>query len=206
MYFNALGRIPSPAEVAFHSGNLSTLSRAETAMNFINSEEFNLRGRFIAGLYVGILGRDAEFGGWLFQRNALVTGQTSQDRLVPAFLNSAEFNLRYGVLTDTGFVQLLYRNVLGREASGDEVTFQSGALKTNIMTRLTMAQQFLNSQEFRIRTDKRMTASLLYSVLLMRSITDAEMAARVAELSGGTSVTAIAAEIIASPEFAALLN
>jgi hypothetical protein len=71
MYFNCLGRRPLPAEVAFHSANLAWMSRADTVMNFINSDEFNRSGRFIAGLYIGILGRDAEFGGWLFQRNAL---------------------------------------------------------------------------------------------------------------------------------------
>jgi hypothetical protein len=205
MYFNSLGRLPTPAEVAFHSGNLGWMSRADTVMNFINSEEFNRAGRFIAGLYVGVLGRDAEFDGWLFQRNALVTGWTSQEQLVPAFLGSAEFGLKYGTLTDTAFVQLLYRNILGREGSMAEVDFQRSVLQAGTM-RQQMAQSFLNAPEFRIRNDKRLTAFLLYSVLLLRSVTPQELANRVQQMNAGLTPKALVEAIVQSPEFAALLR
>ena len=47
-------------------------------------------GRFIAGLYVGLPGRDAEYDGWLFQRNALATGGATPPGLVLNFLNSSD--------------------------------------------------------------------------------------------------------------------
>lgn len=56
--------------------------------NFVTSSEFNLGGRFTAGLYVGILARDAGYSGWLFQRNALATGLVSP--LQPELLNRRE--------------------------------------------------------------------------------------------------------------------
>jgi hypothetical protein len=46
-------------------------------MGFLNSLEFNLGGRFVAGLYVGLLDRNAEFGGWQFQRDAKGRGDIS---------------------------------------------------------------------------------------------------------------------------------
>lgn len=78
----------------------------------MSSEEFNRVGRFVAGLYAGLLARDAEPGGWLYQRNAIATGQATTTLLTSNFLNSAEWGLRFGTPNDTEFVRLLYRNVL----------------------------------------------------------------------------------------------
>ena len=80
LYFNFLGRLPSGIERAFQvtQGLKPPATRTDLTMNFLNSEEFNVGGRFVAGLYVGLLDRDAEYGGWLFQRNALSTQRSSK--------------------------------------------------------------------------------------------------------------------------------
>ncbi len=175
MYFNFLGRMPSQAEVAFHVTNLrGGQTRGQLAAGFYNSTEFNQAGRFIAGLYVGILARDAEFGGWLFQRNALVENIVSQDQLVPNFLNSAEFTLKFGTPTNADFVRLIYRNILLREATDAEVTWRVGLLTSGQLTRDTMARDLLNSTEFRIGTGPRLTTFLLYSCFLVRDATTPE--------------------------------
>lgn len=146
IYFNILGRIPSAPEVQFQVSALdSGLSRADLFMNFYNSLEFNNGGRFVSGLYVGLLDRDAEYGGWLFQRNALATSVVSQSNLVTNFLGAAEYSLKFGSPTLSEFVRLLYRYVLLREASEAEVTFQAA----NGGTRLQLATNFLQSAEFR---------------------------------------------------------
>ena len=100
LYFSFLGREASDIEVATQVN--SGQSPTQLAMAFLNTPEFNLGGRFIAGLYVGLLNRDAEFTGWQFQRGALSTGLVTQDALVANFLGAAEPRVleRHGAKAD----------------------------------------------------------------------------------------------------------
>jgi hypothetical protein len=172
LYFSFFGRLPTAEETAFHVGG--GLPRADLALNFFDSEEFNIGGRFVAGLYVGLLDRNAEYGGWLFQRNALATKEATPLGMVQNFMNAYEYNLKYGNPDNATFVTLLYRNILLREPTPAEVQFQASALAG--MTRAVMASNFLNSREFRIGTGPRLTAFLIYATLLQRDPTSAEFA------------------------------
>jgi hypothetical protein len=174
-------------------------------VNFMNSAEFNNGGRFIAGLYVGLLDRNAEYGGWLFQRNALSTGIVNPFQLVANFLSSAEWQLKFGTPTNQEFVRQLYRYVLLREASQSEINLQTAALAGGV-TRVQLATNFLNTAEFRQGTGPRLTAFLLYSLLLLRDPGQNEMAARIDQIAAATPVKTIVQEIIGSSEFNALLN
>ncbi|HYO81292.1 MAG TPA: DUF4214 domain-containing protein [Bryobacteraceae bacterium] len=206
MYFNFLGRLATPSEVAFHVKHLQSHGKREQAvLAFWNAEEFALGGRFVAGLYVGLLGRDAEFEGWLFNRNAVVGGIVSQAMLAPAFLNSPEFAAKHGLLDNGAFVRMLYRQALNREAQDWEVQQHSETLRKG-MKRDVMAQNFLNSAEFRLGVDKRLTSFLLYSTLLLRSIHPQEMAARVSQLEQGVTIGQMVAGILVSNEFTRLLE
>jgi uncharacterized protein YkwD len=206
LYFNYFGRLPSPSELAFQTG--SGLPRPAMAQAFLNSEEFNNSGRFVAGLYVGILNRDAEYGGWLFQRNALSTGQTTPETQTAAFLGSAEFVAKYGTPTDAEFVRLMYRQILGREATPDEVTWRVSLLVSG-MSRAVMTRDLLNSVEFRTGKNARLLAFLLYATLLNRDPTTAEYTLRrdqIAANSSDSALLAIITDIVNSTEFAAQLQ
>jgi hypothetical protein len=203
MYFNFFGRLPSSSEVAFHVGTLSSIARADLIMNFMNSAEFNTGGRFIAGLYAGLLNRNAEYSGWLFQRNAIATGVVKPNQLVQNFIDSVEWRLKFGAPDNPEFVRLLYRYILLREPSSGEVSLQTGALLSGI-TRVQLATNFLNSNEFRQGTGPRLTAFLVYALLLQRDPTEFEMALRVAQIGGSAPVKSIVDEIIASDQFSYL--
>jgi glucose/arabinose dehydrogenase len=206
LYFNYLGRQASPEEIAFHVASLSAdVPRAAVAFNFMNTGEFNLGGRLVAGLYVGMLGRDAEYNGWLFQRNAIATGQANPVSLTSNFLNSAEFSSKFGQLTEEQFAGLLYRNILLREPTNAEITLQARALRGGT-TRSTLAHSFLSSAEFRNGTGPRLTAFLLYATLLGRDPSPAERTAAIARITGGTAVLNLIQELMQSLEFAALQN
>ena len=166
LYFSFLGRGASDAEVAGQVN--SGLSRTQLAINFLNSAEFNLGGRFTAGLYVGIIERDAEFTGWQFQRQALARGIVNQDQLVSNFINSAEFTLKYGSISNADFVRLMYQNILLRPAAQAEVNAWLNVLSNPANTRTIVARSFLNSPEFQNGTGPRLLAFLLYSTLLLR--------------------------------------
>jgi hypothetical protein len=206
MYFNFFGRLASAPELALQAGVLdSGTSRADLVNSFFQTAEFNLGGRFIAGLYVGLLNRDAEFSGWLFQRNALSTGIVNPTQLVSNFLSAAEYKLAYGEPDDPGFVRLLYRYVLLREASQREVDGQVAALKSGL-TRVQLANNFLNSGEFRNGTGPRLTASVLYACTLWRNPNVAERDTTIADLRAGVTPRQIIERLLQSEEFAEVLR
>lgn len=167
LYHNFLVREPAAAEIKGWTDALTAgTSRRDVAVMFAAGREFQLGGRFISGLYFGLLARDAEFSGWLHQLTALAAGFVTQTSLVGNFLNSEEYKLRFGTPDDAGFVRLLYRHILLREASQGEVDFQAGALKNGIQTRTTLAATFLNSPEFALVAGPRLTAFVLHASTL----------------------------------------
>ncbi len=205
-YFAAFGRNGSAEEVAFQVANAldKGVSRAELLINFLNSTEFNTGGRYVAGLYVGLLGRDAEFGGWLFQRNAMMGGQINAEQLVSNFLGSPEWKLRFGTPSDADFVKLLYRQILLREPTSAEVAFQASALPAT--GRTTMASTFLSSAEFRIGTGPRLLGFLLYAALLGRDPSPEEMNDSVARQRSGTPFQTLVQDIVDGFEFRAQIR
>jgi hypothetical protein len=202
MYFGFLGRYPSPQERSLQVQSLS--SRAVTADAFFRSIEFAIAGRYVAGLYVGLLNRDPEYSGWLFQRNAMSHAGYSVLLLTLNFLESDEFALLWGTLDDTAFVRLLYRQVLLREPTQPEIDLQTAAIRSH--GRTWVAQTFLNSPEFRSGRGPRLTAFLLYATLLQREPTPTERMAAMQRLAAGTPVATLIAEIVGSSEFNAQLN
>lgn len=201
LYFSFLGRVPSAAEIQAQING--GLGRADLAHAFLNSLEFNQGGRFVAGLYVGLLNRNAEFTGWQFQRDALGRNVVTQDSLVSNFLSSLEYKLRFGTLTDPEYIRQLYGQILLRTPSQSEVDFHVSTLPA--LGRIQVARNFLNTEEFRIGTGPRLTAFLLYATLLLRDASTAELNAMLAQL-GQNPVRTLVQGVVTSPEFALLLQ
>lgn len=204
LYFSFFGRLPSPSELAFHVN--SGIPRAQVVQNFFNSDEFNLGGRYVAGLYVGVLDRDAEFGGWQFQRNAAGGGKITQLQLVTNFMSSQEYSLRFGNPDAVSFIRLLYRKILLREASLDEIQIHFTGLSNGSVSRPELARRFLNSSEFRVGTEPRLTSFLLHAALLLRESTAPEHLTAMTKINGGISLSALIQEILQGTEFTSLLN
>ena len=206
LYFNFLGRLPAPNEVAFHVQNLNSgMAPADLALNFMNTEEFNIVGRFIAGLYVGILTRNAEFAGWLFQRNAVSTGIAPLGSLVTNFLTSQEYTARFGNPTNDQFVRLLYANVLLRTPSDSEVQAHVNSLNSGL-PRAQLATNFLNSAEFRAGRGPRLTAFVLFATLLSRGPSLVEFEDRIQQIQNGVAIRTLVQDIMNSTEFVANLS
>jgi hypothetical protein len=204
LYFSFLARAATDQEVTnwVNSGQ----TRAQLASSFLNSPEFNLGGRFTAGLYVGIIDRDAEFTGWQFQRQALARGIVNQDQLVSNFLNSAEFNLKFGVLSNADFVRLMYENVLLRPAAQSEVDAWLNLLSNPANTRTIIARSFLNSPEFQQGTGPRLLAFLMYATLLLRDGTAQQRTALEQQLANPAQLPIIIDQFVNSAEINALLQ
>jgi hypothetical protein len=205
IYYYFLGRMPSDAEIAFQAGALNGTDLEDFMPRFLNALEFDMTSRYVAGLYVGLLNRNAEFNGFLWQRSAMLTGAASGTQLVDNFLNALEWKLRFGTPDNAAYVRLLYQNVLLRAPTQAEVDFHAGNL-TNGQTRTQLASNFLNSAEFRVGTGPNLTAFLLYAAVLGRDTVRNEFNTLVDRLKGGLAVTDAMTELIASPEFAAIVD
>lgn len=210
LYYALFGRFPSSGDLALQVNRLTQgTARGQLFMEFLNSPEFNLGGRFIAGLYVGLLARDAEYGGWLFQRNALTSGQVNPFQLVQNFISSAEYSISFGSPSNPDYVRLLYRYILLREATDAEVNFQVTQALQAGTTRAQLASNFLNSAEFRQGTGPRLTTFLLYALLLQRDPSPSERAqgiAAIPQVNGDAQIRALADGILGGAEFNALLQ
>jgi hypothetical protein len=204
LYFGVLGRLPTLDELAYHIK--SGASNTQLVINFLRAEEFKQNGRYAAGLYVGLLDRDAEFNGWRFQRDALRTGVTNQWAIVDSFIGSLEYKGKFGSPNDLEFVRLLYRYVLLREATAGEAAFHAGTIPQ--LGRAGVARSFLLSDEFVDGTQARLTAFLLFATLLLREPSQIELALRMQQLKtgGDAALAGVINACLGGPELQALIQ
>ena len=164
LYQNVLGRSADAGGLAGWTNALAGgASRAQVVTGFSESAEFRTSintaatqftlGRDPANwqddvfrLYQATLGRDpdiAGFKGWMTNLGNGMPFLTA----VAGFVNSAEFQNTYGALDNTGFVTLLYQNVLNRAPDAGGLTGWLNALADG-STRAEVVRGFSQSGEF----------------------------------------------------------
>jgi hypothetical protein len=165
LYQNVLGRDGDAAGQAHWQARIDGggLSRAQAVIGFSESAEFvtatqGAAGRFtqerteaawsddVFRLYAATLDRApdaAGFDGW----TANLAQGTAFSIAVAGFVDSAEFRNTYGALSDAGFVDLLYDNVLGRapDAAGRQGWLDALGQGTG---RAQVVEAFVQSREF----------------------------------------------------------
>ena len=97
-------------------------------------------------LYRAYFLRDSDLAGLIFWSESMADG-TSLNSVSSEFASSSEFINRYGSLSDTQFVTLVYSNVLGRAPDSAGLLFWNSQLNTG-MTRGQMMVGFSESPEF----------------------------------------------------------
>jgi len=205
LYFNFYGRRPSPSEISFQVINgVGPQGRAQVALNFFNGTEFLNGGRYIAGLYFGLLGRAPDYNGWLFQRNAMARNIVDPIGLIANFLNGAEFQQKYGPLSDAAFVTLLYNQILLRPPDPGGLTAQVNGIR--LYGRAQIAYNMLSSPEFQVTTGPRMSAFLLYACLLQRDASATETSALVSQIQQGATFLSLISNFISTSEFGLMLQ
>lgn len=100
----------------------------------------------VTRLYDTVLDRAPDDAGLTFWTNALRAG-TGLDDLAEVFVASPEFRDRYGDVDQNGFVGLLYRNVLDREADAAGQAFWTDALASGRLDRDDVVLAFSESPE-----------------------------------------------------------
>ncbi len=111
-------------------------------------------------LYRATLGREPDLGGMLNWLGLINSGTMTLEATVRNFVESTEFTKFYGGLDNTGFVTLLYRNVLGRAPDEGGLANWVGQLGSGNLNRQQVVLGFSESEEFRKQTA---TSSLAFS-------------------------------------------
>jgi hypothetical protein len=187
LFFQLFGRAASGQDIRDWAPKL-VADRASTVHTLLLAGETAQRSRFVMSLYKGLLNRTPEQGGWLFQRAAL------------AVIDSPEFKLHFGSPSDAEFVRIIYRKILGREATQAEVNWQVSMM----MDKAVMATNTLLTPEAVTRFGRETTAPLIYHALLLRDAHPAEISSLEQALAGGKPLTQAVADVVSTAEFEAL--
>jgi hypothetical protein len=144
----------------------------------------------LARLYLAVLGRHPDTGGLRYWIGRSEAGERL-GRIAERLAASPEFRRRYGGLSDRGFVQQLYRNVLGREGDPTGIDFWTRRLRARIVSRGALVAQLSQSPEHVRRTDPTIQPLAATFLLLDRVPTSAERAAWATATPRATALAAI---------------
>ena len=217
MYWNALGRPADPggrtaALIALAQGT----SRADLMTAISESPEHFEVGNVhqsatdtthrlqLMRLYDTVFDRDADAMGLVGWMGAMNQGW-SLTQVAQAALDSPEFAARYGTLSDSDFVQLLFRNAVNRAAIPAEVTAALAALAQGF-TRADLVAADSESYEHRqLGNVHQSTAQLtrLYDAAVDRNADTVGLVGWMEAMNHDWSLSQVAQAFLGSAEFAA---
>ncbi|NNF52941.1 MAG: DUF4214 domain-containing protein [Acidimicrobiales bacterium] len=160
----------------------------------------------IRRLYFAYLDREPDSRG-LSYWTTFRAGGTSLSAISAQFAASTEFENTYGVLSDGGFVDLVYANVLGRPPDASGRAFWLGQLQSG-MTRGSLMIGFSESQEFLNRTETAAPGpslghqiERLYRAYFNRSADQGGLDFWLEQIANGANLGALSGEFARSAEF-----
>jgi hypothetical protein len=185
LWVTVLGQDADPGLLASLSAALAGgSSRAAVLGELYASSEYNDRQIDPAiRLYQAALARSPDYAGLQNWSNGLQAGALTLAQAADEFASSAEFVLKYGSLDNTGYVQQLYLNVLGRQADPAGAADWVGQLDSGA-SRGTVLVGFSESDEFKADMANQVEIVRLYFLLDQRMPTTVELQSWIAFLNG----------------------
>jgi hypothetical protein len=167
-YRDVLKRDPTSGDLAYWSSRVGlTWSPGRFIAQLQTSAEADRRVHAVTRLYRAYFLRIPDHGGltyWLQRR-----GQgASLASISASFATSSEFRNRYGGLTSSQFVSLVYNNVLGRQPDGAGLAYWTGRLVQGL-SRGQMMASFSQSTEHVRKTASTVRVVATYEDLLRRA-------------------------------------
>jgi hypothetical protein len=169
-YRDFLGREGDPGGITFWTNQIETgaSSRSQVVNNFFNSAEFQNSTAPVTRLYFAYFLRFPDISGLSFWVSRFKTG-TPLTAISNAFTQSHEFQTRYGSLTNSEFVTLVYNNVLGRAPDPGGLAFWTGQLDSGARTRGDVMLGFSESPEFKGTIAAEVFVTQIYAGMLRRA-------------------------------------
>jgi len=176
LFQDVLGRdIDAGSLAAYESALASGYSRTQMLGDLYGSTEYTNRQIEPAiRLYYAALARLPDYAGLQNWSNNLHAGALTLVQAADQFAGSQEFLNKYGSLDNTGYVQQLYRNVLGREADPSGLADWVGQLDRGA-SRGQILVGFSESDEFKANTAAQVEVLRLYFLLNQSMPTDAQL-------------------------------
>jgi hypothetical protein len=166
-------------------------------------------------LYQAALDREPEIAGLKAHTDSLASGN-SIAKVAVGFVNSVEFQQKYGILTNAQFVSQLYTNVLDRTPDSAGLSFwidklTHGESRASVLTGFSESLEFKNNTFYDIESYSQNTLSKdyfgqvyrLYEATLDRVPDPSGFQHHVTALNNGLSLTSGASGFINSTEFQA---
>jgi sugar lactone lactonase YvrE len=197
-----LGRAPSATELATWTTNLTNGQSPGSLAAFLRkSSESTTFVDPTARLYFAYFLRPPDVGGlqfWVSQRRA----GKSLYAISSSFAASSEFKTRYGSLSNSAFVKLIYQNVLGRAPDSGGLGYWTGQLDSGTKTRGQVMVGFSESSEYKQLEQPSVDVVVTWIDMLVQSPPTATFQSWVAQLAAGTATVAdLANAIVALPAY-----
>ena len=201
-YRDFLAREGDAGGIAFWADRLaaSAATRGQVIESFFSSPEFQGTIAPVARLYFAYFLRIPEYEGinfWI----GYYRGGHSLEEISSFFAGSPEFVSRYGALSNSQFVTLVYNNVLGRAPDAPGLAFWAGQLDSRSLTRGQVMLGFSESFEYRQTSDSEIYVTMMYIGMLRRAPDAGGFAFWVQYRDDGNSGLALIDGFLGSPEY-----
>ncbi len=204
-YADFLSRRPDTDGLEHWRGLIETGSDpAAIVESLALSAEFQGTIAPVVRLYYAHFLRPPEYDGMTYWAGVARQGWSIQ-QISEQFVLSQEFDTQYGTLTDSQYVDQVYRNVLGRGADATGSNYWLGELNRGV-TRGEVMVAFSDSAEYRQRIGSQVLATMLYVGMLRRAPEPDGLKYWAELIDSGTPYRAIIAGFLGSPEYAGRMN
>lgn len=150
------------------------LTRAGLTYDFFTNNQYSISAEKLVRLYFAAFNRIPDYDGLLFWQGIHRNGGTD-NFIAQTFTQSDEFVKKYGPSISNGeFIDLLYKNVLSRDADADGKNFWLARMNEGV-SRGEMLNAFAQAPEYSKNMAIKVNAILTYFALLGRSPSAAEI-------------------------------
>ena len=200
-YADVLGRSPSSGEraaavAALEGGVLTPPGLIATLVAGEGADD----AQPVARLYLAALGRLPDRSGLQYWTRRHAAG-VPLVVLADQFIGSAEFDRRNGTPTNVAFIDVLYRNVLGRPADAAGADYWSRRLSGGLITRRGLLVQFSESSEHTAKTASTVEASVVYVGMVLRAPDPSVLSWWATKRSSGSDLTVLTTLVYGSSAY-----
>ena len=167
--------------------NSGTASRMQIVQSLLDSNESKGRYGPAVRLYTAYFLRQPDYAGlmyWLGKMYPTSGASSSLAQVSQAFAQSTEFVNRYGSLSNEGFVNLVYQNVLGRQPEALGRDYWIGQLNSGL-SRGELMIGFSESTENKKNTTNATFVTTAYTAMLHQMPSATENTRWVSDLNSG---------------------
>lgn len=200
-YIDFLGRGADDEGLNFWLSEMAAGSktRADVVNFFVFSDEFQNQVAPVSRLYLAYFLRLPDTPGLTYWIDKKLNGMTLNE-ISDEFAGVQEFSDRYGSLDNSGFVNLVYDNVLSRSPDSEGLTYWNGQMSGG-MSRGEVMTGFSESAENQQTTLNQIRVIAFYYGMLRRAPDQGGFDYWVAKLNAGEQPNDLINGFIDSPEY-----